>query len=110
MFPGKGSCSAGGQAPAQRAQTKLPSEQRAGLGRGEDGGRQGWCFVACGSLQCPNFIHLQSHVRPEMAGGRRGSGEGFLEDRETEGAAEVKRWVFHPLESGAVGACGRVES
>ena len=46
-----------------------------------------------------------------MASGRHGSGgEGFLEDRGRQGAAEVKCWVFHPLETGAVGACGRVES
>ncbi|OWJ99254.1 hypothetical protein Celaphus_00009935 [Cervus elaphus hippelaphus] len=54
---------------------------------------------------------LQSHVRPQMACGRRDSGgEGFLEDRGRPGAAEVKCWVFHPLETGAVGACERVES
>ena len=46
-----------------------------------------------------------------MACGRRDSGEeGFLEDRGRPGAAEVKCWVFHPLETDAVGACGRVES
>lgn len=104
--------------PPQQTEPKLnfPASSARAWEKGQDGGCRRRSFAAGGSLHCPNFIRLQSHIRPETAGGPRrwrrctSGGERFLEDCGREGAAEVKRRVFHPLEISAVGVSGRVES
>lgn len=74
---------------------------------GQDGGPRK-CTAGC-RFTGPDFFRFHSHVCPEAAGRHRRrrrtglGGERFLDDRGREGAAQVKRRVFHVLEVSAVG-------